>query len=208
MIERSLILTVLVGSLIGCQSGEPPSTPIAAVSSASVPTVNSAKPASPVKASATAPSPQTAASPQTCNISAYVIDRDPQGLNVRSAASSSSQVIGKIPKSLSTIVDIASSQGNWLEITKADSAGKIVFQGRGWVYANLLGTSTRGYGPAKGVQVYANPGDQSQILGKIPDNTAVKLLSCQGMWTKVEHQQLKGWLKREDQCPNDLTTCP
>lgn len=146
---------------------------------------------------------------KTCQISAYVIDKDPQGLNVRSSANTNSEILGKLPTNKDAVfVDIAASQGNWVEINKAeDASGTAVFQGKGWVYASKLGTSTRGYSK-KSVSVYANTNKGSKKIGSIPSQTQVKLLNCDGKWAYVSYQRLQGWLAVDDQCPNPLTTCP
>jgi uncharacterized protein YraI len=150
-----------------------------------------------------------ATSLQSCHASAYVIDQDPQGVNVRSGPSSNDKVIGNLPTTTdAVIVKLVAVQGNWVEISKADDPRKVVFQGSGWVYTQRLGTSTRGYGSAKGVNVYAGAANKSRVLGRIPSDKNVQLLGCSGSWVKVKYQGLTGWLKREDQCPNPLSTCP
>ena len=149
----------------------------------------------------------------TCNVRGYVIDKDPQGLNVRSGAGTKYKIIGKLP-TINEIapfeVKIAASKGNWVMITEAidpRNVKKIAFQGRGWVYAPLLGTSPRAYGYP--VSIYAQPNRNSQKLAVIPANmtATVKLDSCYGDWVKIEYKNIKGWLAPEDQCPTQITTC-
>lgn len=48
----------------------------------------------------------------------------------------------------------------------------------------------------------------SRRLGKVPDNTGVKLLGGKDKWIFAQYGQLRGWLAPEDQCPSGLTTCP
>ncbi len=137
-----------------------------------------------------------------CDISAIVIDKDPQGLNVRSGASSSSRIIGRIPTYES--VDIIASSGNWVKIKNAErEIGG--FLGTGWVFLSMLGTSTRGY-ETNGVNLYASPSQQSRKIGRVPPRTDVKLLGCQGEWAQIEYRGVKGWLKSDDQCGVG-TTC-
>ncbi|MFB2972080.1 SH3 domain-containing protein [Aerosakkonema sp. BLCC-F183] len=152
---------------------------------------------------------QVVNSRRNCQVYAYTIDTDPQGLNVRSAPNSSARVVKKLPTNTPGVfVDITASQGNWMEINKAESdSGTTLFQGKGWVYASLLGTTTRGY-EARSVPVYASNNNRSRVLGRIPSNREVKLLSCNGEWAYVSYQQLQGWIARIDQCGNPLTTCP
>jgi SH3-like domain-containing protein len=138
--------------------------------------------------------------PQKCNIYAYVIDKDTQGLNVWNGVSMRNRILGQVPTN--STVQVIADFGNWLKITNADAG----FKGTGWVSVNKLGISTRGY-RKKGVNLYANANQQSQKLKLIPADFPVKLLGCQGDWAHVEYQGIKGWLKREDQCGAALTTC-
>jgi len=214
-----LVLTVFLGSIaVGCQNSDLTQTPQTGdVSPAQNSTATSAStitqtPQSSSKSesrnhvAAIANSPTS--SQQTCQISAYVIDKDPKGLNVRSGPGSRYETIGKLPTTtVGVIVDLRASQGDWVKLTKAVSPEKTEFQGSGWVYTRLLGTSTRGYG-SKGVSVYKSASTQSSAIGRIPAETSVKLLSCDRSWALVEYQQLKGWIAPDAQCPNPLTTCP
>ncbi|MGV0102206.1 Ligand-binding protein SH3 [Nostoc sp. DSM 114160] len=137
---------------------------------------------------------------QKCNLFAYVIDTDSQGLNVRSGASTNNIIIGQIP--INETVHVIGAAGNWVQITNASNG----FQGTGWVFVPKLGLTTRGYG-TNGVDFYASSSRKSQKLRRIPANTAVKLLGCQGDWAQVEYQSVKGWLTKEEQCGAALTNC-
>ncbi|MEH1997169.1 MAG: SH3 domain-containing protein [Nostoc sp.] len=57
------------------------------------------------------------------------------------------------------------------------------------------------------MDLYASTSKQSQKVRRIPANTIVKLLGCQGDWAQVEYQGVKGWLRRKDQCSAALTSC-
>ena len=220
---RNLILVTLVlGNLAaGCQSGGLSGT--AKVDSTS-PMLNAI--GSPASAESLPSSSQSQAQPsaanqspvaapqsvaqaqQSCNITAFVIDKDPKGVNVRSGAGENQEIIGNLPTTkIGVIVDITGSKGNWVQLSKAESPDKVEFQGTGWVYSQLLGTSTRGYG-TKGVSVYKSANNQSSVMGRIPPETGVKLLGCSQSWALVEHEGLKGWIQPEAQCGNPLSTCP
>ena len=217
-------LIFLLGSLtVGCQNFDKPSAPQTGDTSPAQNSTDVPTPAtSPTLHSTTKSKPeasiqsrsQVVTSPnrsverqQTCQINAFVIDKDPKGLNVRSGPGSRYDIIGKLPTTtVAVIVDITAAQGDWVRLSKAQSVEKIEFQGTGWVYAQLLGTSTRGYG-SKGVSVYASADTQSSVIGRIPDQRGVKLLGCDQSWALVEYEGLKGWIAREAQCPNPLTTC-
>ncbi len=220
-----LALIVLLGSIAaGCQNSDLTETPQTNNASPTQNSTNTPTPkitqtpqstSKPKTKPANRSSKQVALSPnrpadsqQTCQISAYVIDKDPKGLNVRSGPGNDRNIIGNLPTTkLAVIVNLAASQGDWVQLTKAESPGKIDFQGTGWVYAQLLGTSTRGYG-SNGVSVYSSPSTQSSTIGRIPKTTGVKLLGCDQSWALVEHEGLKGWIAPDAQCANPLTTCP
>jgi len=212
--RRLLIVTVFLGSLaVGCQDSDlPQSSPISEASSPSTttpvqtPQASSASEAKP----STQPNTQLAESlnsERTCEISAYVIDTDPKGLNVRSGAGSNYKIIGNLPTTTAgVVVDLTASQGDWVQLTHAESPQGVEFQGTGWIYSQLLGTSTRGYGSG-GVSVYQSANTQSTAIGRIPEQTSVKLLSCDRTWALVEYKGLKGWIAPDAQCPSPFTTC-
>jgi uncharacterized protein YgiM (DUF1202 family) len=135
-----------------------------------------------------------------CDIFAYVTDTDSQPLNVRSGASTNKKILGQIP--INETVQVIGAVRNWVQITNASDG----FQGTGWVFVPKLGLTTRGYG-TNGVDIYTNTSQKSRKAARIPANTPVKLLGCQGDWAQVEYQGVKGWLTRQDQCGAALTSC-
>jgi uncharacterized protein YgiM (DUF1202 family) len=134
-----------------------------------------------------------------CDVHAFVIDKDPQGLNVRTSPGSSSKVLGKVPTNES--VKIIASSGNWVKITDALSG----FQGTGWVFLPMLNTSTRGY-ETNGVNLYASPSQQSRKIGRVPRRNRCQTIRLSGQWAQIEYRGVKGWLKSDDQCGVG-TTC-
>lgn len=222
--KNSLLLLVFLGSIVaGCQSSDVTQTSSNRVSSSAESSNNTSAPAtaqtpqssnaqnaetSALTNKAATPAKTTASSQRTCQISAYVTDKDPKGLNVRSGPGSDYAIVGNLPTNTeAVIVELSASQGDWVQVTKAESPNKVEFQGTGWVYAPLLGTSTRGYGSG-GVFVYPSANTQGTSIGRIPASTGVKLLSCQQSWAFVEHESVKGWIAPDAQCANPLTTCP
>jgi len=216
-----LVLTLFLASIAaGCQDSELTQTP---QTGSVTPSQNSTATSPPKTAQTPQPSVKSKAKPsgkpvatlpnspanvqQTCQISAYVVDKDPKGLNVRSGPGNSYKIIGNLPTNTAgVIVDLKASQGHWVQLTKAESPEKVEFQGTGWVYSQLLGTSTRGYGSG-GVSVYTSANPQSSAVGRIPAATSVKLLGCDRSWAFVEYEKIRGWIAPDDQCSNPLTTC-
>jgi SH3-like domain-containing protein len=219
---RNIILVTLVlGSLAaGCQNADLSQTPKVGGNSPSQnaigtpPAIAQRTPSStrsetkPPASGSVAVANNSAEGEQTCNISAFVIDKDPKGLNVRSGPGTSHDIVGNLPTTtVGVVVDITASKGDWVQLSKAESPDKVEFQGTGWVSAKLLGTSTRGYG-TKGVSVYKSANNQSSVVGRIPPETGVTLLGCSQSWAMVEYEGTKGWIEPEAQCANPLSTCP
>jgi SH3-like domain-containing protein len=159
----------------------------------------------------TSPAPSTqklTVAPAGCNVEAYVVDSDPKGLNVRDAPGAQGRVVAVIPRDEDgTIVRLSASSANgWVQIDRAETVGgTVVFDKKGWVSGNMLGTSTRGYG-TKGVKLYA-AARKGSAVGTAPPEGEVKVAGCAGDWIKVKYKNLTGWLQPEDQCPNPVTLC-
>ena len=212
-----ILVTLLLGSLAaGCQdagvtgTSQPGSTSssLNAIAPTSKSSSQSEAQLSAAKRSPVAVPQSVAQAQQNCDITAFVIDKDPKGLNVRSAPGENQKIVGNLPTTtIGVVVDITGSKGNWVQLSKAESPDKVEFQGTGWVYSQLLGTSTRGYG-TQGVSVYKSANTQSSVMGRIPPATGVKLLGCSQSWALVEHEGLKGWIEPEAQCGNPLSSCP
>ncbi len=156
------------------------------------------------------PQPTASASPSIpCELSAYVIDQDPNGVNVRSEPGSNEKIIGNLPtQTEGVMVDITACQGKWVQITNAisDGGNKVEFQGKGWVYASSLGAATTEH-ETNGTPLYAQSDKNSKILSKLPPNRTVKLLGGSGPWMEVEYEGMRGWLGQYDYCPNPWTSC-
>ena len=106
-----------------------------------------------------------------CNVSAYVIDKDPKGLNVRSKPNGKSKKLGAIPFDKDgTMVTIIASAGNWVKIKEAwNMEEKTVFGKTGWVYAPLLAISTaKRSGEAKFVKAYERPSTGNDVIAELP----------------------------------------
>ncbi len=140
----------------------------------------------------------------SCQISAYVIDTDPRGLNVRQSPGINSSIIGQL--SLHTGVHISFGRGDWLFVSSWNSEENHLME-KGWVFASLLGLYTRGYGQ-KSVPLYEQPTENSNILGQVPSDREVTLLGCSGQWALVKKGNIQGWLEPSQQCPSPVTTCP
>lgn len=148
----------------------------------------------------------------TCNLSAYVIDPDPKGLNVRSGPSKTFRVVGTLPHSDSgVIVHVIGAQDNWVLLEKPenldDTDNKELPKLKGWVYAPMLGTMTRH--PTSGsIKLYQSADAKSRVVSTLAAETEVSLQTCHGGWANVRHKRQTGWLAPTAQCGNPVTTCP
>jgi uncharacterized protein YgiM (DUF1202 family) len=152
--------------------------------------------------------PATKTPPPACDVEAYVVDPDPKGLNVRDTPGVDGRVVAVIPADGDgTVVHlIASSPNGWVQINRAETVGgTVVFDRKGWVSGNMLGTSTRGYG-TRGVKLRGE-GKAGKVVGTIPSEAEVKVAGCAGNRVKVKYRNLTGWLDLDDQCPNPVTLC-
>lgn len=148
-----------------------------------------------------------------CDIEAVVVDRDPQGMNVRSGPGSSFKVIGNLPTQDvdGVSVHITGSQGDWVRIDRADIQGgdeeRTAFKGLGWVYAPLLSVDGVGWVPG-GTKIFKEPSVKSRVLARLPaDGGGATVRGCRGKWTHLEFKKTRGWAAPGTTCANALTTC-
>ena len=146
-----------------------------------------------------------------CDVFAYVIDRDPKGMNVRSGPGSTYKIIGNLPnEDVNGIgVHITGSKGDWMRVDIAVEEGgeedRTFFKGEGWLYGPLLGVD----GVGSGTKLYRQASSKSGTIGNLPGGSdGATVRGCQGKWMYVEYQNLKGWAAPDTLCTNPLTTCP
>lgn len=140
-----------------------------------------------------------------CSITAYVIDKDPKGLNVRSGAGTNFAAVGKImPDEDGVMLEITGVSGSWMMIESIEVlSGAENFSGTGWVFASMLGTSTRGVS-----KLFSTPSLKAKSNGTIPTEAEVVITGCLGDWAKVKYGAKQGWLAPDNQCGTPVTTCP
>lgn len=147
-----------------------------------------------------------------CNVSAYVIDQDPQGLNVRSGAGKNFAVIGNLPRKEDTGigVHITGSNGDWVQIDLAVEEGteeeQTFFKGVGWVYGPLLGLTGIAQ-PGGGTRLFQHASLKSRLVTRVPGGEDVTVRGCQGEWLYVQYDKTKGWAEPRTLCSNSLSTC-
>ncbi len=153
----------------------------------------------------------TAQSHAGCDVWAYVVDKDPKGMNIRQTPKNG-KVISRIAKD--TGIHIVGAKNGWLKIDFWENGEGVQTKLKkgGWVYGKLVATSIRGYEEG-GTNVYMAPSNSSTSNGKFLAEMEVNLLGCQGEWLQVEGKAVdgstaKGWLEPEEQCPTPFTTCP
>lgn len=177
-----------------------------------------AAPAVPRRASATQAggpkSPAVAAAATPCDLWVYVLDPDPQGVNVRQGPGKQFAAVAKLPHDeYSLMVHVTGASGQWVRVSEAErmESGENVFKGAGWVYAPGLATQTKDYGGLNPeeprVRLYKEPSKRSAVALRLPNETEVALTGCKGRWARVRHKNVEAWLAPESQCHSTLTTC-
>lgn len=149
-----------------------------------------------------------------CNVSAYITDKDPKGLNVRSKPDSKSKAVGVIPFNADgTVVDIIGAKGSWVKIENAHTADDdSVFSKTGWVFAPLLAVSTmKQESSANTVNAYKTPFTSSEVVAKLPVFKEYKVAGCHDGFVKISIPQtngnILGWLAMENTCDLPWTNC-
>ena len=127
-------------------------------------------------------------------------------LNIRKSASTSSDVVGKMP--LNTKFDIISKSGNWYKIKYGSITGYVSAD-----YVKVIDNSTGSgsssdnsnsgntqYGKGQVIKVSANlnirksASTSSDVVGKMPLNTKFDIISKSGNWYKIKYGSIVGYV--------------
>ena len=149
--------------------------------------------------------------PIKCNVEAFRLgyaSDQPKTSVIRAAPIKNSAVLRTVTTTDEVVHSITGSDGKgWFEISKilGVSDGDVtLFEGRGWVHSSLLDLSVAG-----GVhKLRALPNKNSRAIKNLTGEISeARPLSCQGTWMKIKSGKSIGWLSRDGQCANPLTTC-
>ncbi|MBK9164627.1 MAG: SH3 domain-containing protein [Acidobacteria bacterium] len=150
-----------------------------------------------------------------CGVDAYVIDKDPKGLNVRDQPS----VKGKVLATLKTdpnsgdgpgsiLVRVTGYSNGWVKIVRAYGDSGSLFEGTGWVSAKMVATGTMGP-----IGQYNKPADlyaasnTNRKIGTIPSESEVSIAGFTCNWVKVKYKRKIGWIKASNVCGSPVTSC-
>ena len=146
-----------------------------------------------------------------CDVEAYVIDKDPDGLNVRSEPRIGS-IVGNLPRinpPNGLIVHLIgeNADGGWVQIDRGETTGgETPFAGRGWVSGNMLAVSTKS-SSGTGAKLYETNNAKSKVVATIPPRTVVTVAGCDGKMLRVKYKDSTGWLLPASQCANPAGSC-
>lgn len=103
---------------------------------------------------------------------------------------------------------VKSHGGYWANIWKNNwmSGYKYV-----WIEKGTVGLNTTNF-DGQLINLYKYPDKTSQIVGQLNKVQTVRVIDVCGQWTYIEgtsknNKKIKGWLSKEWQCGNPLTTC-
>lgn len=146
---------------------------------------------------------------ERCSFYATVADKDPKGLNVRSAPTSRvNNVVSQVYYDNMVSVSDCNDKG-WCKITSNENFGEPRPRGAkpfkaGWVYGKYLNTDTN-ESARNFYKAYSktSPVVQTRMGG------GLQVLQCEGNWVKVRDPKNGkiGWLAPGDHCGNPVTTC-
>ncbi|HSW13604.1 MAG TPA: SH3 domain-containing protein [Solimonas sp.] len=150
-----------------------------------------------------------------CKASAYVVDPDPQGLNVRAGPGSASKALARIHNG--DLVRITGARGQWIRIDRAESEAdsedyQTVFSGEGWIFGPLLGVGPSWNEDGK-TPVHEQPSAGSRVLQRLAyeANPGGVLQGCRGDWLDLQYEgkprPLRGWVEAGKVCVNLRTEC-
>ncbi len=151
-----------------------------------------------------------------CEHSAWVIDKDVNGLNVRDKPSINGKIIDTLKYAADdddkiVTVTITGYSNGWVKISKAETVGgNEEFSGIGWISAKMVTVSTqrKDGNSEKSVAIYARPDAKSKKVGTIPNEVDVEIVGFDCFGFKVKYKKQTGWLSTFDMCGNPVTTCP
>lgn len=120
-------------------------------------------------AAASAAAPAWAQAERKCELYAHVVDRDPQGVNVRAAPSAQGQIVGilKLQSADDEIgVDIVAESNGWFRIKTFEHFGAAkTGTTSGWVHGSRLGTGLKIMdGPKASERLLEEPSEGSKTL--------------------------------------------
>jgi SH3-like domain-containing protein len=153
------------------------------------------------------------------NVAAFVIDKDPNGLNLRTGPGTvgyyknfpSYPVIGTLPTDRPVQVHIAGAIGDWVFIKNAvmfSKSKEMTMETSGWVKAPLLGVRAENVDdPTGAVSLYKDANAESEVVAEIAGGTGVTILAARGGWLKVKYEKQEGWLAPGAQCGDPFKEC-
>ena len=143
---------------------------------------------------------------RSCAITAYVIDQDPKGLNIRAAPSATARILKTVSNEGAGHANVRGFKDGWFRVSEIGEfeIDSTLFRGDGWVHGSLLHVDVAAADP----NLYEGPTRRSKLIKRLGgDQPGVTLVACLGNWAQVRVDGVLGWLSPAGQCSNPLTTC-
>jgi SH3-like domain-containing protein len=143
--------------------------------------------------------------PTSAPIKAFVGDKDPSGLNVRSGPGTDYPVLKTLPTDRPVVVAILGSAKGWLRIGYVwvcNDTGVTQIRLDGWVNSALIRFPVS---CDTGMTLFSEPRDDAKVVAEIPGNSfSVTLIECRcevrGTWIKIRYGKFEGWLRPASGC--------
>ena len=148
----------------------------------------------------------------SCGISAWITDKDLNGLNVRNQPNVNGKVIAKLKtdgtEEDTVVIYVVGFSNGWVKIAKAENGKGQIFDDIGWVSAKMVETGTKGTPNYNSpITMYAAAKTSSKKVGTIPSEDMVKIAGFSCGWVKVTYKGKTGWVRDVNICGNPFTTC-
>jgi SH3-like domain-containing protein len=119
------------------------------------------------------------------------VSRD--GINVRSAPGTQSDILFELPKGYP--LEVIGREGQWVKIT--DYEGD-----KGYVMESLLSKTPHVIVKVKEANVRSGPSTKDAVVGNVAKDVVFQKLEEKSDWVKIAHPQLTGWVHKSLIWPN------
>lgn len=110
------------------------------------------------------------------------------GVNLRSGPETTYEVLFQLPKGYP--LKVLEQRGKWIKVSDYEND-------KGWIYAGLVSDTSYVIVKVKDGNVRSGPGTNYGKVGKVVRDVILKKLENEGVWLKIQHPELTGWIHQQ-----------